>query len=150
MHKLINWLTKKYEPLSNNVQGDGTALWLHIISGLLIAIAFTSLGFMCIHFAKIYDGNRPKSRLNMTYLFGLFLIFCGISRAFDVYCFWHPYLIIAGILKLLTGITSFVALLYLPYVLRLIKKAKTTSQIHEEMEDVKAKIETVHNLNKKL
>lgn len=142
-------LFEKFTPLMEAFHHDETVVSLHLIGGSLIAITFFTIGVLCFVFASVGDG-KTRSRARLTYLFGTFLIFCGLSRAIDVLAIFHAYQIINGIVKIVTGAIALAALLYIPYVVRHSYKFRTMSDVQAEMETTKEKLEQVQKMQDKL
>ncbi|OUC14095.1 MAG: hypothetical protein B0A82_13830 [Alkalinema sp. CACIAM 70d] len=76
---------------------------LHVISDLLIAIAYFSIPAMLIYF--IYKrSDIPFSRVFG--LFGAFIILCGTGHLLEIWTLWHPAYWLSGIEKALTALIS--------------------------------------------
>ncbi len=95
-------------------------LWLHIISDILIALAYYSIPFALFYLVK--------KRVDLAYhrvflLFGVFICLCGTTHLMSIWTIWHPDYWLDGMLKLATALVSIVtaALIWplIPAILRL-------------------------------
>ncbi|MFB2834853.1 PAS domain S-box protein [Floridanema evergladense] len=76
---------------------------LHLVSDLLIAIAYFSIPAMLIYFVcKRKDVPFHKVFL----LFGAFIILCGLGHLLEVWTLWHPAYWMTGIENALTAFVS--------------------------------------------
>lgn len=78
-------------------------MWLHIVSDLLIAIAYFSIPAMLIYF--IYKRSDVPF-LGIFGLFGAFIILCGTGHLMEVWTLWHPVYWLTGIEKAITALVS--------------------------------------------
>ena len=76
---------------------------LHIVSDLLIAIAYFSIPAMLIYF--IYK-RRDVPFLGVFGLFGAFIILCGTGHLLEILTLWYPAYWLTGIEKALTALVS--------------------------------------------
>jgi two-component system NtrC family sensor kinase len=78
-------------------------VWLHIVSDLLIAIAYFSIPTMLIYF--VYKrSDVPFSKVFM--LAGAFIVLCGIGHLLEIWTLWHPAYWLSGIEKAMTALVS--------------------------------------------
>ncbi|TYQ31357.1 histidine kinase dimerization/phosphoacceptor domain -containing protein [Pseudanabaena sp. UWO310] len=93
-------------------------VWLHILSDLLIAIAYYSI--------PISLGYFVRKREDLPYqwifrLFSLFIILCGTTHLIEIWTLWYPAYWISGIIKALTAIVSiFTAASFAPLIPQLL------------------------------
>jgi PAS domain S-box-containing protein len=91
---------------------------LHVISDLLIALAYFSIPVTLVYLVR---------RIQMPFhwmflLFGFFITACGITHLMEVWTLWYPTYWLSGGLKLLTAIASVTtAVLLVPLVPRIDK-----------------------------
>jgi len=78
-------------------------LLLHVISDLLIAIAYFSIPIMLHYFLQ---KRRDFPFRAIAYMFSLFIFSCGVTHVFSVWIVWNGHYGIQGILKGFTAITS--------------------------------------------
>ncbi len=111
-------------------------LWLHVVSNGLIALAYFAIPFGLFYFVKKRKDLIYKS---VFILFGMFIIFCGLTHVMSIVTIWKPYYYFEGVLLLLTGIVSMATAIVL---FRMIPEAlylpnpqelqKTKEQLEEE------------------
>lgn len=138
---------RKFMTYAEAVGNDTTAINLRLIGGVMIAI-----GFFCIGVYALFMASQliPKQRKRMTYLFGMFLCFCALARAFDVMGIWVNYARFDGLLMLITGVLSIVALIYLPFVAKAIVSIKTVHDATEKLQENIEKIEQVKEIGEQV
>ena len=94
--------------------------WLHIGSDLAIFAAYMSIPLALAYFiARRRNFPFPK----VTSLFAVFILSCGIGHALEALIFWHPVYRLAGLVKAVTAVVSWAAVIVtiriLPAALRL-------------------------------
>lgn len=75
-------------------------VWLHVVSDLLIALAYFTIPVMLIWFV------RKRRDLPFSWMFGLFgtfIVACGSTHLMEVWNLWHANYWLAGILKAITA-----------------------------------------------
>jgi len=78
-------------------------LWLHVISDVLIFLAYFSIPVAIIYIVK----KRKDLAFGwLFYLFGAFILCCGITHIFSVYNIWVPEFYSSGIIKAITAFVS--------------------------------------------
>ncbi len=89
-------------------------VWLHLISDLLIGLAYYSIPITLVYFVQ----KRQDLPFNWIFqLFGIFIIACGTTHFMEVWTLWHPIYWVSGTIKLLTAIASvYTAVLLVPMV----------------------------------
>ncbi|WP_339381860.1 PAS domain-containing protein [Dendronalium phyllosphericum] len=76
---------------------------LHVISDLLITLAYYSIPVMLVYFVR----KRPDVPLDWIFLmFGTFIIACGTTHIMDVWTLWHPTYWLSGLIKAITAFVS--------------------------------------------
>lgn len=84
--------------------------WVTIISDLLIFSAYLSIPFLLI----VFLGKRKHVPFKkFLVLFSLFILFCGITHLIEVIIFWEPIYRFSGLMKLITGVVSWVTVIAL-------------------------------------
>ena len=81
----------------------GDVIWLHLVSDLLIALAYFSIPIALVYFAR---RRKDLAHDGMFVLFALFIVLCGITHLFNVWALWRPLYRLDGVVKLLTGVVS--------------------------------------------
>jgi len=78
-------------------------VWLHLISDLLIGLAYYSIPITLVYFVR----KRQDLPFNWIFqLFGIFIIACGTTHFMEVWTLWHPIYWVSGTIKLLTATAS--------------------------------------------
>lgn len=78
-------------------------LWLHVISDMLIAIAYYSIPASLLYFV---GRRRDIPFKNLFYLFGAFILLCGTTHLLAIWVIWRPDYPIEGVVKAITAIVS--------------------------------------------
>lgn len=94
---------RQYIPHGHCYLWQSQLVGLHIVSDLLIAIAYFSIPAMLIYF--IYKRNDVPF-IGIFGLFGAFIILCGTGHLLEVWTLWHPAYWLTGIEKAMTAIVS--------------------------------------------
>jgi two-component system, chemotaxis family, sensor kinase Cph1 len=77
--------------------------WLYIASDLMIWLAYMSIPLILIRFMLVKQG-LPLQRV--FWLFGAFILLCGLTHFFDVVIFWVPIYRISALVRFVTGVVS--------------------------------------------
>jgi signal transduction histidine kinase len=78
-------------------------LWMHVISDILIAMAYFTIPFVLIHLAR----RRPDLPFNWLFVaFGVFIVSCGLTHVMDVWNVWHTDYWLEGAIKVLCAAAS--------------------------------------------
>lgn len=92
--------------------------WLYIFSDVFIWLSYFILPLIIIYFIRTRKDLRFRP---VFYLFGAFIISCGITHLLDAVIFWVPLYRISAVIKLITAMISlstvFAALQSLPQAL---------------------------------
>nr|WP_318780336.1 PAS domain S-box protein [Atlanticothrix silvestris] len=76
---------------------------LHIVSDLLIAIAYYSIPVMLVYFVR----QRRDVPFDWIFLmFGSFIVACGTTHLLEVWTLWHPTYWLSGLIKAITAFVS--------------------------------------------
>ncbi|WP_246198725.1 GAF domain-containing protein [Sodalinema gerasimenkoae] len=76
---------------------------LHVTSDALIALAYFSIPTLLIYFVL---QRRDVPFLNVFYLFGAFIVLCGVGHLMDIWTLWHPAYWLAGVERAITALIS--------------------------------------------
>ncbi|MGB3509245.1 MAG: PAS domain S-box protein [Microcoleaceae cyanobacterium] len=76
---------------------------LHLISDILIAIAYFSIPLMLVYFIQ---QRQDLPFPSIFWLFSAFIVSCGTTHLMDVWTLWHPTYWLSGTLKAITAIIS--------------------------------------------
>lgn len=86
---------------------------LNNVSDLLIALAYTLIPLILVHFAR----RRKDLPFSWVFLvFGAFIITCGCTHVLEIVLFYYPVYHLAGWLKALTALASWGAVAALIYI----------------------------------
>jgi signal transduction histidine kinase len=77
--------------------------WAHVVSDLIIAISYFSIPTALIYFASKRVDLRHRW---MLYLFGAFIVSCGITHIFGIWTMWIPDYGAEAVAKAITAIVS--------------------------------------------
>ncbi len=78
-------------------------IWLHLLSDILIAIAYFAIPFALLYFAK----KRRDLPFRWLFLcFGIFITACGATHVMEVVTLWFPAYWASGTIKLVTALAS--------------------------------------------
>ena len=108
--------------------------WLYICSDLAIWAAYFVIPFFIIKFIKAKP-NIPLPKV--FWLFGAFILFCGLTHLIDAIIFWWPGYRLSALLRFITAIVSWLTIVaiykYIPTALRL----RTTKDFEAELRERK-------------
>ena len=76
---------------------------LHLVSDLLIALAYYSIPLMLVYFVRQRQDVPFKE---VFILFGAFIIACGTTHLMAIWTLWYPVYWLSGILKAITALIS--------------------------------------------
>lgn len=117
-------------------------IWLHVIGDALITAAYIGIPTVLI---LIWKRLRMQPEAKLLYLFGAFIVFCGVTHLDDVIAMWAPVYRYTGAIKLLTGLVSlatFVALVRLfPQLVSLGGMAADLQAARDEADALRQKAE---------
>jgi O-antigen/teichoic acid export membrane protein len=78
-------------------------LWLHVISDVLITIAYYSLPFALMMLVR---KRKDFAYRWILFLFGVFIFLCGTSHLANIWTIWFPDYGLSGLIKAVTGAVS--------------------------------------------
>ena len=78
-------------------------VWLHVVSDILIAIAYFSIPVMLLYFVF---RRRDVPFLGVFVLFGAFIVLCGTGHLLEVWTLWHPAYWLSGGEQAITALVS--------------------------------------------
>lgn len=118
-------------------------IWLHVISDLLIGVAY-----VCISSTLAYLVYRASKDIPFHWVFlafGLFIVSCGFTHFMEVIVVWHPLYWLSGYIKVITAASSVATAVVLfplvPKIFRLIDNAREGEQRRLEIERLNAELE---------
>ena len=100
----------EYLPHGFCIAWNPQLLAMHVISDLLIAIAYFSIPIGIVYVAK----KRPDAELQpIYYLFAAFILACGVTHVMGILTLWVPLYYTQGITKIVTALVSVATAIYL-------------------------------------
>lgn len=78
-------------------------VWLHATSDALIAIAYYSIPFTLLYFAR---ERKDLPFHGIFLLFSSFILACGTTHLLEIWTLWHPIYWFSGSIKLITAVVS--------------------------------------------
>jgi PAS domain S-box-containing protein len=104
MHQLQHWLsTDGFMPHGMCYLWQPALLGLHVTSDALITLAYFSIPFTLVFFAR---KRRDLRIAGVLWWFAVFIIACGSSHAVDILTVWFPHYWLAGGVKAITALAS--------------------------------------------
>ncbi len=76
---------------------------LHLVSDLLIAVAYFSIPLLLVYFVS---KRQDVPFMRIFYLFGAFIILCGVGHLLEVWTLWHPAYWLSGVEQGMTALVS--------------------------------------------
>ena len=112
--------------------------WLHISSDVAIFAAYAAIPFTLVYFLKKRtDIPFPP----VFWLFAAFIAACGLGHLLDATIFWHPWYRLAGAVKVLTALASWMTVVALikvtPQAITLPGLARVNERLAQEVSDRK-------------
>jgi two-component system, cell cycle sensor histidine kinase and response regulator CckA len=104
--------------------------WLHIVSDLLIWLAYLAIPLILVHFVR-RRRDLPFPRL--FWLFGAFILTCGTTHLLEAVIFYQPVYRLAGVLKLVTALASWATVLALIPIVPRALAMRTPGQMEREV-----------------
>ncbi|MEO6722312.1 MAG: PAS domain S-box protein [Ferruginibacter sp.] len=112
--------------------------WLYIISDLLIWSAYFTLPLVII---KYISRKKDTEFVKLYFLFAAFILACGATHFLDAVSFWFPFYRIDALVRLLTGVISWVTVFFIVRYLPVAFSMRSQKKMEEEIEQRK-KIES--------
>lgn len=113
-------------------------LWLHVLSDLMIALAYLSIPVSLIYFV-FKRGDIAFERVFL--MFGAFILLCGATHAMEVYTVWRPIYRVAGVVKALAGLVSAGTAIVLWRLMPRMLALPSPSQLREANERLQKEVE---------
>lgn len=109
--------------------------WVHVVSDLAIFGAYAAIPLVLIYFLV---HRRDMVFPRVFWLFGLFIFACGTGHLIEASIFWNPWYRLAGLIKVLTAVVSWMTVVALfrivPQVLKLPDLAVTNESLRSEIQ----------------
>lgn len=108
-------------------------LWMHVISDILIAMAYFTIPFVLIYLAR----RRRDLPFNWLFVaFGIFIVSCGLTHVMDVWNVWHTNYWLEGVLKVICAAASVPTAILLWRYLPLILSVPSQRQLRDANESL--------------
>lgn len=118
--------------------------WIYIISDLMIWSAYFAIPLIIIRFIS----RKKNVRFHKIYfLFAGFILACGSTHLLDAVMFWFPAYRLNGLVRLITGIISWVTVFYLVKSLPAAFSLKSPQDLENEIDHRKAAEKELHVKN---
>jgi PAS domain S-box-containing protein len=121
--------------------------WLYIISDLLIWSAFFAIPLIIL---KFISRKSNAKFIRAYFLFAAFILACCSTHLLDAIIFWLPVYWFNTLVRFLTGIISWTAVLYTIKILPAAISLKTHEELEKEIADRKQEKSKLISLNKQL
>ncbi|HET6332612.1 MAG TPA: ATP-binding protein [Polyangiales bacterium] len=86
--------------------------WLHILSDIAIFGAYMAIPVALVFFIR-QRKDLPKPFPIVFWMFGAFIVACGMTHIIEAVIFWHPVYRLAGVMKAATAGVSWMTLAFL-------------------------------------
>ncbi|MET0262501.1 MAG: HAMP domain-containing sensor histidine kinase [Rariglobus sp.] len=122
---------------------DPKLVWLHVVSDVLIGLAYVSisstLGYL------VYKASKGIPFHWVFLAFGLFIVSCGLTHFMEVWVIWEPVYWLSGYVKVITATASVATAIALfplvPKVFSLIESARRSEARRVEIEQLNQELE---------
>ena len=121
--------------------------WLYIISDLLIWSAYFTIPLIII---KYITKKHDARFIRLYVLFAGFILACGATHFLDALIFWVPLYRLSALVKLITGILSWITVWYLFKLMPVAFSLRSVDELEKEIEQRKIAENEVRRLNEKL
>ncbi|MEM9457221.1 MAG: response regulator [Myxococcota bacterium] len=106
--------------------------WLHIISDFAIFGAYMAIPILLTYFVV---KKRTVPFLPVFFLFGAFILFCGLSHLIEASLFWKPWYRFSGLIKACTAIVSWLTVFALIPVTPRALAMRTPAELQHEIDE---------------
>lgn len=122
-------------------------VWLHVVSDLLIALAYYFIPFALVYIVR---KRRDLAYPWMFVLFGVFILACGTTHLMSIWVVWQPVYRLDGFVKAITAIASVPTAILLVRLAPAIIALPSPAQLRQEVAERKAAEQQVRELNTEL
>jgi len=129
--------------------GNWTAFhgWLYIISDLLIWSAYFAIPVVIL---KYLSRKHDARFLRLYFLFAAFILACGATHFFDAVAFWVPLYRLSALLRLITGVISWITVFYIVKYLPVAVSLRPVKELEQEIAQRQKAEEQVRTMNAEL
>ena len=117
--------------------------WLYIISDLLVWSAYFAIPLIIIRFISRKSDARF---IRLYFLFAGFILACGATHFFDAVTFWVPLYRVNALIRMITGILSWVTVFSLIRILPMAFSLRSSKDLEAEVEQRKKAEDKFRNL----
>lgn len=118
-------------------------VWLHVISDLLIGVAYVSISVTLAYL--VFKASKGIPFHWVFIAFGLFIVSCGFTHFMEVWVVWEPVYWLSGYVKVVTAAASVATAIALfplvPKIFNLIKAAQQSEERRIEIEQLNQELE---------
>lgn len=108
--------------------------WLYIVSDLLVWSAYFAIPLIIL---KFISRKTDAKFVRAYFLFAAFILACGSTHLLDAVTFWYPAYRLNALVRLITGVISWVTVFYTIRILPEATSLKTHAQLEKEVTDRK-------------
>jgi PAS domain S-box-containing protein len=105
--------------------------WLYIISDLLIWSAYFAIPVVII---KYISRKQDARFVRLYFLFAAFILACGATHFLDAVAFWVPLYRLNALVRLITGVISWITVFYIIKYLPLAVSLRPVKELEQEIE----------------
>ncbi|MBC7886576.1 MAG: PAS domain S-box protein [Ferruginibacter sp.] len=139
MNQLIDFFSKIFNsadwpPRWHCGKWSGFHGWLYIISDLLIWSAYFTIPLLII---KYITRKTDSQFIKLYFLFAAFILACGATHFLDALAFWFPLYRLNALVRLITGIISWVTVFYCIRYLPLAFTLRSQKTLEKEIDQRK-------------
>jgi len=121
--------------------------WLFIVSDLLIWSSYFAIPVVILK----YISRKQNARfIRLYFLFAAFILACGATHFLDAVAFWVPLYRLSALVRLITGIISWITVFYIVKYLPLAVSLRPVKELEQEIEQRQKAEEQFRSLNAKL
>jgi PAS domain S-box-containing protein len=129
---------------------DAKLTWLHVISDILIGVAYVSISATLAYLVHRARRDIPFSWMFLA--FGLFIVACGGTHFMEVLTVWKPFYWLAGDVKVVTALASAATALTLPTlvpkVLDLLAASRVAEQHKTDLESAHQRLQELEKMSR--
>lgn len=104
--------------------------WLHIVSDLLVWLAYLTIPTMLIYFVR---SRKDVPFPRVFWLFGVFIVACGTTHLIEAVIFYYPMYRMSGVVKVVTAAVSWATVFALVRVIPKALGMRTPQQLEAEV-----------------
>ncbi len=147
MLPLFSFLLPAYLPHGHCYLWQSPLVSLHVISDLLIAIAYFSIPVILLYFV-FQRSDVPFQSVFI--LFGAFIVLCGIGHLLDIVTLWYPLYWLSGIEKAITALVSCYTAAEMVFLIPAFLSLKTPEQLETVNQELQKEINERQSIENKL